>query len=85
MGVLIFIIGLILGSFYNVVGLRLPNKNSIIKPGSHCLKCNHKLAWWENIPVISYIFLKGRCKSCKEKNIFYVSGNGITDSASFYH
>lgn len=64
---LVFILGLILGSFYNVVGLRLPQKQSIIFPGSHCPKCNHQLSWYENIPVISYLFLKGKCKSCHEK------------------
>lgn len=64
---LVFILGLILGSFYNVVGLRLPQKQSIIFPGSHCSKCNHQLSWYENIPVISYLFLKGKCKSCHEK------------------
>jgi len=64
---LIFIIGLLFGSFYNVVGMRLPKKESIIKPGSHCTKCNHKLAWYENIPVISYIFLLGKCKKCKTR------------------
>ena len=68
---------------YNVVGLRLPNKNSIIKPGSHCLKCNHKLAWWENIPVISYIFLKGRCKSCKEKISFMYPGMELLTALLF--
>lgn len=65
--IIFFIIGLVLGSFYNVVGLRLPKKESIIFPSSHCVKCNHKLKWYELIPVISYIFLKGRCKNCKEK------------------
>ena len=58
MEIVIFIIGLIFGSFYNVVGLRLPKNESIIFPGSHCFKCNHKLSWYENIPVISFIFLK---------------------------
>ena len=67
MGVIVYIYGLLLGSFYNVVGLRLPNNESIIKPGSHCPKCNHKLKWYENIPILSYIFLKGKCKSCKTK------------------
>lgn len=70
MGIMFFIIGLIFGSFYNVVGLRLPNNESIIKPGSHCPKCKHKLSWYENIPVISYIFLRGKCKSCKQKISF---------------
>lgn len=66
MGLLVFIYGLLFGSFFNVVGLRLPNNESILWPGSHCPKCNHKLAWYENIPVISYIFLRGKCKSCHE-------------------
>lgn len=70
MEILFFITGLIFGSFYNVVGLRLPNGESIIKPGSHCPKCNHKLSWYENIPVLSYIFLKGKCKNCKQKISF---------------
>lgn len=61
----IFVLGLLFGSFYNVVGLRLPKEESIVFPGSHCPKCGHKLAWHENIPLISYIFLKGKCKSCK--------------------
>lgn len=70
MEIMFFIIGLIFGSFYNVVGLRLPNNESIIKPGSHCPKCKHKLSWYENIPVISYILLRGKCKSCKQKISF---------------
>ena len=72
MGLIIFILGLIFGSFYNVVGLRLPNHESIVKPGSHCPKCNHKLAWYENIPVFSYLFLDGKCKACgKSISIMY--------------
>ena len=67
MGIIIFIFGLLFGSFYNVVGLRLPKKESIIYPSSHCPKCNHKLSWYENIPVFSYLFLKGKCKNCKEE------------------
>lgn len=65
--VYIFMIGLVLGSFYNVVGLRLLKNKSIIKPGSHCPKCGHHLQWYENIPVISYLFLLGKCKSCKQR------------------
>ena len=61
----IFVLGLLFGSFYNVVGLRLPKGESIVFPGSHCPKCGHKLMWYENIPLISYVFLKGRCKKCK--------------------
>jgi leader peptidase (prepilin peptidase) / N-methyltransferase len=69
--IFIFILGLLLGSFYNVVGLRLPNNESIIYPGSHCPNCNHKLSWYENIPILSYIFLGGKCKSCK-KHISFI-------------
>ncbi len=71
-GIMIFIIGLIFGSFYNVVGYRLPNNMSIAFPPSHCTNCNHKLKFYELIPVISYIFLGGKCKSCKKSiSIFY--------------
>lgn len=70
--VYIFIMGLLFGSFYNVVGMRLPNNKSIIFPGSHCEKCNHKLSWYENIPLASYILLGGKCKKCHTKiSIWY--------------
>lgn len=61
----IFIIGAIFGSFYGVVGTRLPEEKSIVKPRSHCEKCGHILKWYENIPILSYIFLGGLCKKCK--------------------
>lgn len=64
--IIIFIFGLFFGSFYNVIGLRLPQKKSIVFPGSHCPKCKHVLKWYELIPVISYIFLGGKCKKCKK-------------------
>ena len=51
---LIFIIGAIFGSFYGVVGTRLPEERSIVKPGSHCEKCGHVLKWYENIRILSY-------------------------------
>lgn len=63
----LFIIGLFFGSFYNVVALRLCKNESIIFPGSHCVNCNHKLSWYELIPVFSYIFLHGKCKKCRIK------------------
>lgn len=68
--IMIFVIGLIFGSFFNVVAYRLPNNMSIVFPASHCPKCNHKLKFYELIPVLSYIFLRGRCKSCKERISF---------------
>ena len=70
--ILIFIIGLCFGSFFNVVGYRLPNNMSIAFPPSHCTNCNHKLKWTELIPVLSYIIQGGKCKACKQKiAIFY--------------
>ena len=63
-------LGLLFGSFYNVVGLRLLKKESLLMPRSHCLSCNHILKWYELIPVASYIFLKGRCKNCHSKISF---------------
>lgn len=60
-----FIFGTIFGSFYNVVGTRLPEGQSIINPPSHCSNCNHQLGFWELFPIISYIFLGGKCKNCK--------------------
>jgi len=62
-----FIIGLFFGSFYHVVGLRIPRKESIVYPPSHCPKCKHKLEWFELIPILSYIFLLGKCRNCKQK------------------
>lgn len=62
---LFFLLGLIFGSFFNVVGLRIPKKESIVYPNSHCPSCQHELSWFENIPVLSYIILKGKCRHCK--------------------
>lgn len=59
-----FILGTIMGSFYHVVATRLSHEESIIKPRSHCPRCNHYLKWYENIPIISYLILKGKCSQC---------------------
>ena len=70
--IMFFILGTIFGSFYNVVGYRIPKGESILYPPSHCTKCNHKLGPLELIPVLSYIFLGGKCKNCKNKiSCFY--------------
>lgn len=62
--IIFFILGTIMGSFYHVVATRMSNDQSIIYPGSHCPRCGHFLRWYENIPVISYLGLRGKCKSC---------------------
>jgi leader peptidase (prepilin peptidase)/N-methyltransferase len=59
-----FCLGLVLGSFYNVVIYRLPRKMSLVKPGSSCPHCGHRLGAGELIPVLSFLWQKGRCKSC---------------------
>ncbi len=66
-GVCFFILGLLLGSFYNVCILRLPLEESIVKTPSHCPQCKKNIPWYLNIPVFSYVFLMGKCKFCKNK------------------
>lgn len=62
-----FVLGLVFGSFFNVAGLRLSKKQSIIHPPSHCPSCNHRLAPIDLIPVVSYLLLKGKCRYCRGK------------------
>lgn len=62
--VLVFILGLLFGSFLNVVIYRLPREESVVTPGSHCPQCNTQLSAGELIPVVSYLAQKGRCKTC---------------------
>ena len=64
--IFIFIIGLVVGSFLNVVILRTVSEESIVFPGSKCPKCQNPLKWYHNIPLFSYIFLRGKCAFCKE-------------------
>jgi len=56
--------GLIFGSFLNVCIVRLPRKQSILMPGSHCPACHHPIRWYDNIPLLSYLLLRGRCRDC---------------------
>lgn len=63
--VLFFIYGLIFGSFFNVVGLRVPKKESIVSPPSHCTTCERNLTTLDLIPVFSYLFLRGKCRGCQ--------------------
>jgi len=65
--VFFFIFGLVFGSFFNVVGLRVPKKESIAYPPSHCTKCNRQLTALDLVPVLSFLFLKGKCRTCGAK------------------
>ncbi|MBA2871619.1 leader peptidase (prepilin peptidase)/N-methyltransferase [Anoxybacillus calidus] len=60
----LFLIGLLLGSFFNVVGLRVPKGESIVKPRSHCPSCKRTLTAWELVPVVSYVVQGGKCRGC---------------------
>jgi leader peptidase (prepilin peptidase)/N-methyltransferase len=62
----LFVTGLLVGSFLNVCIYRLPRRESIVWPASHCTTCNRDLSWYENVPVISWLVLRGRCRSCRE-------------------
>ena len=65
--IFIFILGLCIGSFLNVCIYRLPASQSIAHPGSRCPKCGTSIAFYDNIPVISYLWLKGHCRYCRVK------------------
>ena len=61
------LLGLCVGSFLNVVIYRLPNNMSLANPGSHCTSCQYSLRWYDNIPVVSYLLLGGKCRKCKSR------------------
>ena len=65
--IIIFIMGTVFGSFYTLAVYRIPKKIDITHTHSFCPNCNHKLGFWELIPVWSYIFLGGKCKNCGKK------------------
>jgi leader peptidase (prepilin peptidase) / N-methyltransferase len=66
LAVLAFTPALAVGSFLNVVVARLPEKRSVVHPKSACPGCSAELAWYDNVPLISYLVLRGRCRSCRE-------------------
>lgn len=62
-----FLLGCSIGSFLNVVVYRLPNKMNLSFPGSSCPLCNNKIKWYDNIPIFSFLILRGKCRKCKTK------------------
>jgi len=58
------ILGLLFGSFLNVCIARVPRGESVVRPGSHCMRCGHAVRWFDNIPVLSWLLLRGRCRDC---------------------
>ena len=63
--IIVALFGLCFGSFLNVCISRLPRGESIVLPRSHCPRCNHAIRWYDNIPVVSYLVLRGRCRDCR--------------------
>ena len=61
----LFLLGLMVGSFLNVCIYRIPRKESLAWPSSHCTSCNRALSWFENVPVFSWMLLRGRCRTCR--------------------
>ncbi len=65
-----FILGAVVGSFLNVCICRLPNKESVVSPPSHCPQCGYRIRFYDNIPLISYLVLGGKCRSCRTRITF---------------
>lgn len=86
--ILFFIGGTLMGSFYTVVGLRLPKDESFIISRSKCDKCKHVLKAFDLVPILSYIFLKGKCRYCHEKidslSTYIEFFTGILFAVSYY-
>jgi leader peptidase (prepilin peptidase)/N-methyltransferase len=64
---LVFVPGLALGSFLGVVAARVPLRRSVVRPGSACMSCETPISWYDNVPVLSYALLRGRCRRCGVK------------------
>ena len=75
----VFCLGAIVGSFLNVCIVRLPKRESLIRPSSHCPHCNEPIRFYDNIPIISYILLAGKCRNCKNRiSLRYPVVEGLT-------
>lgn len=65
LGAFVVLPGLAVGSFLNVVATRLPEHRSLLRPRSACRSCRTEIAWYDNVPLLSYVLLRGRCRSCR--------------------
>lgn len=64
--IVIFLFGIVIGSFLNVCIFRIPEHETVVTERSHCMRCGYQLAWYDMVPVFSWLFLRGRCRKCKE-------------------
>jgi leader peptidase (prepilin peptidase)/N-methyltransferase len=77
--VLLGVVGLLIGSFLNVCIYRLPRGESVVWPASHCGACGRNLAWYENVPLLSWMTLRGRCRTCGESiSVMYPAVEAVT-------
>jgi leader peptidase (prepilin peptidase)/N-methyltransferase len=82
MATISLLLGLVIGSFLNVVIYRVPRRESLVRPGSHCPGCGQDIRWFDNIPVAAWLRLRGRCRSCHARISFrYPFVEGITGVA----
>ncbi|HEY7894570.1 MAG TPA: prepilin peptidase [Gemmatimonadaceae bacterium] len=65
-GVFAFVLGAVVGSFLNVCVARWPKELSVVSPRSRCPRCGHQITWWENVPLVSWVLLRGKCHGCKQ-------------------
>ena len=85
LNIISIVFGALVGSFLNVCIFRLPKGESIIWPGSHCPQCKNPIQFYDNLPLVSYILLKGKCRHCKKTISFqYPFVEGITALSSFF-
>ena len=86
--IVIFLYGIVIGSFLNVCIYRIPNKENIVTTRSHCMSCGHQLKWFELLPLISFVVQKGKCRECGAKlSVQYplIEGlNGVLYVITFY-
>ena len=86
--IVIFLYGIVIGSFLNVCIYRIPNKENIVTTRSHCMSCGHQLKWYELLPLISFVVQKGKCRECGTKlSVQYplIEGlNGVLYVITFY-
>ena len=77
------VLGLVMGSFYNVIAYRLSNEESILLPGSYCVHCNHDLRWVDLIPLFSFLMTRGKCRYCNESISFIYPFSELFTAAIF--
>ena len=86
--IIFFILGSLMGSFYTVLGNRLPNNEKVLFSTSHCDSCNHKLNFLDMIPILSFVFLRGKCRYCHKPidstSTFMELISGVFFAAAFY-